>query len=295
MNDYVLCGGSTVDLTCEYLKERNIEWIGFHFSIDDKEFVDDMGVNLSSADFYQAMRDGGETKTWQLNSEDYCEFFRPFLSDGKDIVYVCLSSGLSGTYNSACLAADELTDEFPDRKIYVIDSLGASSGYGLLVDALADMRDNGATAEELYTEANNMRLNVHHWFFSTDLTFYIKGGRVSKTSGMVGTLLGICPLLNMNTEGKLIPRQKVRTKRKVIAEVVKKMEEHADGGLDYKGKCFISHSDCAEDAKTVRAMVKERFPNINGEIKIFNIGPTIGCHSGPGTVALFFFGDDRTI
>ena len=164
-----------------------------------------------------------------------------------------------------------------------------------MVDALADMRDNGATAEELYTEANNMRLNVHHWFFSTDLTFYIKGGRVSKTSGMVGTLLGICPLLNMNTEGKLIPRQKVRTKRKVIAEIVKKMEEHANGGLDYKGKCFISHSDCAEDAKTVRAMVKERFPNINGEIKIFNIGPTIGCHSGPGTVALFFFGDDRTI
>ena len=118
---------------------------------------------------------------------------------------------------------------------------------------------------------------------------------MSKTSGMVGTLLGICPLLNMNTEGKLVPRQKVRTKRKVITEIVKKMEKHANGGLDYKGKCFISHSDCAEDAKTVRAMVKERFPNINGEIKIFNIGPTIGCHSGPGTVALFFFGDDRTI
>lgn len=295
MNNYVLCAGSTVDLTCEYLKRRGIEWIGFHFSIDGKEFVDDMGRNLSSADFYQTMRDGGETKTWQLNSEDYCEFFRPFLMDGKDVVYVCLSSGLSGTYNSACLAADELSDEFPDRKVYVIDSLGASSGYGFLVDGLADMRDSGASAEELCNAANEMRLKVHHWFFSTDLTFYIKGGRVSKTSGMVGNLLGICPLLNMNAEGKLIPRQKVRTKRKVMTEIVKKMEEHADGGLEYSGKCFVAHSDCADDANTVAEMVKERFHKINGDVRIFNIGPTIGCHSGPGTVALFFLGDMRTI
>lgn len=295
MVNYVLCGGSTADLTCEHFKRREIELICFHYSIDEQEYVDDMGQSLSFSDFYQAMRDGGETRTWQLNSEDYSEFFRPYLAEGRDIVYVSLSSGLSGTYNSACLAAEELMQEFPDRHIWIIDSLGASSGYGMLLDDLADLRDAGASAEELYNYAMDNRLKIHHWFFSTDLTFYIKGGRISKTSGMVGTLLGICPLLNMNSEGKLIPRQKVRTKRKVMAEIVNKMAEHADGGEEYSGKCYVCHSDCYDDAKSLAETVAARFPNISGDVEIYDIGTTIGSHSGPGTVALFFHGDERTL
>ncbi len=147
--------------------------------------------------------------------------------------------------------------------------------------------------DELYAWAEANRLRLHHWFFSTDLTFYIKGGRVSKTSGMVGTLLGICPLLNMDNLGRLIPRAKIRSKKKVIEEIVRRMEEHADGGHEYSGKCYISQSACMEDARAVADLVEARFPRLNGKVEINWIGTTIGSHTGPGTVALFFWGDER--
>ena len=138
------------------------------------------------------------------------------------------------------------------------------------------------------------RLKLHHWFFSTDLTFYIKGGRISKTSGTIGGLLGICPLLNIDDKGKLIPRQKIRTKKKVIRAIVDKMEDFADNGLEYSGKCYISHSACMDDARAVADLVETRFPNLNGKAEIHSIGTTIGSHTGPGTVALFFWGITRT-
>ena len=142
-----------------------------------------------------------------------------------------------------------------------------------------------------WTEDN--RLHLHHWFFSTDLTFYIKGGRVSKTAGFVGSVLNICPLLNMDNLGRLIPRYKIRTKKKVIKTIVDKMEEHAQDGLNYSGKCYISQSACYEDAKEVAELVEKRFPKLNGKVEINDIGTTIGSHTGPGTVALFFWGDER--
>ena len=148
--------------------------------------------------------------------------------------------------------------------------------------------------DEVYAWAQENKLKLHHWFFSTDLTFFVKGGRVSKASGFVGTMLNICPLLNMDHEGHLIPRYKIRTKKKVIKAIVDKMEEHAQGGLDYSGKCFISQSDCYEDARAVADMVEERFPKLDGKVEINYVGTTIGSHTGPGTVALFFWGDERT-
>ncbi len=175
----------------------------------------------------------------------------------------------------------------------IVDSLGASSGYGLLMDRLADLRDEGKTLEEVYDWAVSHRLNVNHWFFSTDLTFYIKGGRISKTAGVVGGLLNICPLLDMNHLGQLIPRYKIRTKKKVIRAIVDKMEELADNGTDYNGKCYISQSACLEDAKAVAALVEARFPHLNGKVEINHIGTTIGSHTGPGTIALFFWGKER--
>ena len=145
------------------------------------------------------------------------------------------------------------------------------------------------TLEELEVWFAENRSKLHHWFFTTDLSTFIRGGRVSKTSGFVGTLLGICPLLNVDPEGRLTPREKVRSKRKVISRIVEKMEEHAADGLNYSGKCFISQSACREDAEAVAALIRERFPKLNGEILINNIGTTIGSHTGPGTVALFFW------
>ena len=163
------------------------------------------------------------------------------------------------------------------------------------MDRLADLRDDGMTIDELRDWAEANKLHLRHWFFSSDLTFFIKGGRVSKSAGTIGNLLNICPLLDVNSEGKLIPRFKIRGKRKVIREIVAKMEEDTDNGSNYVGKCFISQSACYEDARAVADLVEERFPNLNGKVVINNIGTTIGSHTGPGTVALFFWGSERTL
>lgn len=239
------------------------------------------------------MVDGADTKTSQINAGEFMNYFEPFLAEGKDIVHVTLSSGISGVYNSACIARDEMQEKYPDRKIYIVDSLTAASGYGLLMDRLADLRDAGMSAEELVSWAEEHKLNLHAWFFSSDLTFFVKGGRVSKTSGFVGNLLNICPLLNVGFEGKLVPRLKIRTKKKAIAAIVDKMTELAENGTDYDGKCYISNSACYEDAKAVADLVKERFPKLDGDIIINSIGTTIGSHTGPGTVALFYWGKKR--
>lgn len=201
--------------------------------------------------------------------------------------------GYPGVFGAANIARDELQEKYPDRKILLVDSLGASSGYGLLMDRLADLRDEGKSVDEVFAWAVEHRLELHHWFFSTDLTYYVKGGRISKASGWFGTMLKICPLLNMDDKGRLIPRFKIRGKKAVIREIVNKMEEFAVGGPTYSGKCYLSHSGCYEDARAVADLVEARFPKLNGRVEIYSVGTTIGSHTGPGTVALFFWGSRR--
>lgn len=293
MGNYVLSCCSTADLTSEHFYERNIKYICFHYEMDGVSYMDDLGKTIPFDKFYQAMVDGAETKTSQINAEEYEEYFDKFLKEGKDIIHLCLSSGISGSINSAMIAKSNLEEKYPDRKIYIVDSLAASSGFGLLMDKLADLRDEGMSIDELYNWAEENKLKLQHWFFSTDLTFFIKGGRVSKTSGIVGGILGICPLLNVDNKGKLIARYKVKGKKKVIKKIVERMEEFAQDGYDYSGKCYISQSACYEDAESVSKLIEEKFPKLNGKVKINNIGTTIGSHTGPGTVALFFWGDER--
>lgn len=295
MEDYIISCCSTADLSEEHFNSRGIRYICFHYELDGKSYPDDLGKSIPFDEFYRKMSEGAETKTSQVNGDEFIEFFEPFLQAGKDILHVTLSSGISGVYNSARLAAQELMEKYPERKIIIIDSLGASSGYGLIMDKAADLRDEGKSLQEAAEWLEENKLKLHHWFFSTDLTFYIKGGRISKTAGFVGSVLNICPLLNMNTEGKLIPREKIRTKRKVISAIVEKMKQHARDGLQYNGKCYISQSACYEDARRVADLVEEAFPNLNGKVEINNIGTTIGSHTGPGTVALFFWGDERGV
>ena len=293
MSNFVLSCCSTADLSREHFQARDIHYICFHYFLDGVSYADDLGQSMPFDKFYQAMVDGADTRTSQVNQDEYEQYFEAFLKEGKDVLHLALSSGISGSANSARLAQESLMERYPDRKLIVVDSLAASSGFGLLMDKLADLRDEGKTIDEVAAFAEKHRLNVHHWFFSSDLTFFVKGGRVSKTSGFIGNLLNICPLLNVSNEGKLIPRQKIRTKRKVISEIVKRMEEHAEGGLDYSGKCFISHSACLEDAQAVAALIESKFPKLNGKVLINSVGTTIGSHTGPGTVALFFWGDER--
>lgn len=293
MSQYVISCCSTADLTKEHFEERDISYICFHFELDGTPYMDDLGESIPFDEFYQKMADGAETKTSQVNADEFEEYFERFLKEGKDILHVCLSSGISGVINSAMIAKEELEKKYPDRRIFIVDSLGASSGYGLLMDKLADLKDQGKEIEEVYQWAEEHKLEVHHWFFSTDLTFFIRGGRISKTAGFVGGILGICPLLNMGEEGTLVPRQKIRTKRKVIRAIVDQMEANARDGLEYSGKCYISQSACEEDAKAVADLVEKRFPNLDGKVEINHVGTTIGSHTGPGTVALFFWGKSR--
>lgn len=293
MSDFVISCCSTADLSKEYLDSRNIKYACFHYWLDDVEHSDDMFESVSEDEFYGAMLNGSTTKTSQINADEFEQYFRPFLEKGQDIIHVTLSSGISGVCNSAMIAKSMLEDDFPDRKIYIVDSLAASTGYGLLMSRLADMRDEGASIDEIYEWVENNKLNMHHWFFSTDLTFFIRGGRVTKTEGFVGNLLNICPLLNVDFVGKLIPRYKIRTKKKVIAATVEQMLAHADGGQDYDKECFVSSAYAHEDALAVIDLVEKTFPNLKGKVKEFKIGSTIGAHTGPGTVALFFWGDKR--
>ena len=293
MSDFILSCCSTADLSKEHFEQRNISYTCFHYYLDGTEYADDLGQTMSFEDFYQKMADGADTKTSQINAGEFMDYFRGFLEDGKDILHLTLSSGISGVINSANNAAEELREEFPDRKIYIVDSLAASSGYGLLMDKLADLRDEGRTIDEIYEWVEENKLHLNHWFFSTDLSFYVKGGRISKASGWFGTALDICPLLNVDSNGKLIPRTKCRGKKKVIREIVKRMYENAADGTDYKGKCYMSHSNCYEDARLVADYIEKNFPMLKGKVVINNIGTTIGSHTGPGTVALFFWGNKR--
>ena len=293
MKQFILTCCSTADMTKEFFDKREIPYICFHFHIGEKEYSDDLGQTIPFGTFYQMIRDGAQPTTSQVNVGEFEAFWEPFLKEGKDILHISLSSGLSGSYNSACTARDDLKAKYPDRKILVADSRGASSGYGLLVDSVADLRDQGMDIEAAYQWTLDNRLKVHHWFFSTDLTSYRRGGRISGTEAMLGTMLGICPLLNMDAPGHLIPRKKIRTKRRVIEELVKMMEQHVQDGKNYSGKCFMCHSDCIDEANKVRDLIEEKWPQLKGKIVINSIGTVIGSHTGPGTVALFFFGDER--
>ena len=289
---YIISTCTTADMTKEMFEKLDVRYIGFHFIVDGRSYTDDLYTEMSAKEFYGHIRAGADTSTSQVSVGEYVDYFRELLLEGQDILHACLSSGISNTVQSARAAADMLKSEFPDRKIYIVDSLCASSGAGLFITLLSQKRAEGMDIDSLYQWALDNQQLVQHWFCSTDLTYYIKGGRVSKVSGVIGGIFEICPLLCVSPEGKLKPISKIRTKKKVLNALVDKMEEHAEDGTKYNGLCYISHSDCIEDAEFVRDLVLSRFKNVK-DIPIFDIGTTIGCHTGIGTVALFFTGDER--
>ena len=286
-SSFVLSCCSTADLTAEHFKERDIKYVCFHFTIDGKDYPDDLGVSYPFKQFYDDMAKGAITKTSQVSVGEYIAYFEEFLKAGKDVLHLALSSGISGTLNSATIARDQLLEKYPERKLYVVDSLAASAGYGLLMNKLADLRDEGMGIDDLYAWV------IEHRFFVTDLTYLIRGGRVSKAAGFIGGALNICPLLNVDYQGRLINRSKHRGVNAVMKAQVAKMEELAQDGLDYSGDCYISNSDCYDKARAVADLIEEKFHNLKGKVKIVSIGTTIGSHTGPGTVALFFWGSKR--
>ena len=293
MSDYLLSCTSTADISKEHFEQRNISYIRFHFNLNGVDYEDDLGQSIPFHEFYERMAKGEMTKTSQPAIGDYEAYFRALAKKDKKIVHISLSSGLSGDFNAATLAANQLMEEDKELRIVVLDSLAASSGYGLLVDSAADQRDAGLSMDELIAWVEENKLRVHHWFFSTDLKYYVRGGRVSAASGFVGNLLHICPLLNVSNEGKLVVRAKVHGIKKVEKEIVERMKANADDGDEYSGKVYISNSDCMNFVEPVVEGIEAAFPKTKGKILVNSIGTTIGAHTGPGTVALFFFGKKR--
>ena len=293
MSKYILSCCSTADMPKEFYEEKDVKYLCFHFTMDGKSYMDDLGKSMPIEEFFERMKNGAMPTTSQVNEDEYREFFKPYLEEGFDILHICLSGGISGTVNSLKIAVDELSEEYPERKILFIDSLLASMGFGLFVDMLADKKNAGSGIDELYDYAMTLRANVNAYFFSTDLSSYLRGGRISKTAFTVGKILNICPLMYMDEEGRLIPIEKVRTKKKVMERIVEKMQENAVSGDNYSGKCFVSHSACYEDARKVADMIEERFPKLEEKVKINTIGTVIGAHTGVGTVAVFFVGNGR--
>ena len=295
MSEYIVSCCSTADLSKEHLDRMGVPYASFSYFIDGKEYEDDLFETLSPDDFYRQIDEGAQPTTTQVAPDTYERLWEKYLKEGKDILHLALSSGISGTYQSAVIAKNTLASKYPQRKIDVVDSLVASSGFGLLAAEVKERADRGISLEDNVKWINENKTKLHHWFFSTDLTSYIRGGRISKVSGFFGTKLSICPLMNVNVEGKLIPREKIRTKKKVIQRTFEKMKEHAQNGADYTGKVYISNSNCYEDALELADLIRGYFKSLKEDVTINNIGPVIGSHTGPGTVALFFWGDERTI
>ncbi len=291
MSDYVITCCSTVDLSDELLKERNIPYASFTFTADGKTYSDDYGKSYPIDKFYKDIANGMQPVTSQVNVEDYTSLFEPILKQGKDVLHLTLSSGISGTYNSANTAASLLNDKY-ENKVHVVDSLCASAGYGLIVIMVKDNQEKGMSLEDNLKWIDENKTKVIHWFFSTDLSSFIRGGRISKTAGFFAGALQICPLMCVSETGKLEVLEKIRTKKKSEKTVVEKMM--AEVGPDYDGYVFISNSACFDDAKAVADMIKESFKNVK-EVNIFNIGTVIGTHTGPGTVATFYFGNKRAV
>ncbi len=290
MRDYVIFTDSCADIDPKMMQELGVEILPLTFTLDRKTYANwPDGREMSFKEFYAKLREGLVSSTSQINVTEFIEAFRPVLKAGKDILYLGFSSGLSGTVQSGTIAAEELAPEFPDAKILVVDTLAASLGQGLLVWYAVQMKKKGTPVAEVADWVEKHKLNQVHWFTVDDLNFLKRGGRVSSTAALFGTMLNIKPVLHVDDTGHLIPMEKVRGRKQSLDALVSHMEKSAIE--PEKQMVFISHGDCLEEAEYVRDEIKRRLGV--KDFYINYVGPVIGSHSGPGTMALFYMGTER--
>lgn len=290
MQDYVIITDSTTDLSPELVRQLELEIIPLQFVMEDHTYLNyPDGRELSEKKFYELLRNQKVATTVQVNASRFLECFEPFLKQGKDILYIAFSSGLSGTYGSAVMAQEELKVKYPDNQVYVSDSLSASMGEGLLAYYAVMEKRKGKSVKEVYKWVEKNKLHLCHWFTVDDLNHLKRGGRVSSATALLGTMLGIKPVLHVDDEGHLINVSKVRGRRQSLQAMVDKMKQTCVNPEEQV--IFISHGDCIEDAETLAEMVRSTLKV--KDIVIHYIGPVIGAHSGPGTVAVFFLGTHR--
>jgi DegV family protein with EDD domain len=288
MNDYQITSDSTVDLGRARMEELGVPYVRLVYIRDGVEKQDGM-TDQCALEIYDNMRNGVVYKSAQANPEDFMAFWTPILESGRDILYIGFSSGLSGTVNSAFLARAELGPKYPERKIYIVDSLCASGGEGLLLEKAVEKKNAGATIDECRDYAEALKLRVNHWYTVAELSYLRRGGRVSATSAIVADILNIKPVMDMNDQGKLIPRERVKGRK----AAVRRMFEHLSTRADMKENRYfrITHADCMDDALSLKQMLQERFEGI--PVHISMVGAVIGSHCGPGTLALYFIGEPR--
>lgn len=290
MKNYVIVTETTSDISDKMAKDLGVTMIPMDLELEGKSYThyaDEREISIES--FYDVLRKGGKSVTSLINTDTFLSTFRPILEEGNDILYIAFSSGLSGTYNSSLIARDELLEEYPDAKIICVDTKAASAGEGLMVYSAVKKKEEGLTIDELNEWMENNILKLCHWFTVDDLNHLKRGGRVSAISATIGTALNIKPILHVDDEGHLIPMEKVRGRKKSLVALYEHMEETVVNPKEQVA--FISHGDALEDAEFLANMIKEKLQV--KEVVISKIGPVIGTHSGPGTIALFFFGTSR--
>ena len=290
MSDYVIMTDSCCDLTDQMARDLELEVLPLTMHMDGQDYPNDLaGTAISNQEFYKRIRAGKLATTSAVNVGQFQDAMRRVLESGRDIVCVCFSSALSTTYQSAVIAAEDLRAEFPEAEIHVVDSLSASLGQGLLLYLAVEQKRKGLTAAELAKWVEDNRLTVCHWFTVDDLNFLKRGGRVSATTALLGTMLSIKPIMHTSDEGKLVPVSKARGRKAAIAALLDKIE--ALGIHPEKQTMFICHADCEEDAKAVAQTIQDRFGTPT--VHINYIGPVIGSHTGPNTMGIFFVGTQR--
>lgn len=290
MKDFLIYTDSCADFSAEKVEELGLDILPLKFTVDGTEYANwPDGREMGFKEFYAKLRAGGKSSTSQVNTTEFIDKFRPLLSEGKDILYLGFSSGLSGTVGSAMVAAEELNAEFSDARLVVVDTLAASLGQGLLIWHACQLKKQGKTIDETAKWVEDNKLNLAHWFTVDDLNFLKRGGRVSGAAALFGTMLNIKPVLHVDNDGHLIAMEKVRGRKQSLVALVDHMEKTALNPGEQT--IFISHGDCLEEAEQVAQMVRDRFGT--KDIYINFVGPVIGSHSGPGTMALFWLGTER--
>lgn len=289
MNDYVITTDNNADLPEEFYRNHQVGCTYLSYTLEGKEYT--QSNFLPVEEFYRKMREGSMPTTSQVNPQRARALFEPYLRDGRDILHIAFSSGLSGTFNSCRIAAEELMQEYPERKILVLDSLSASLGQGLLVYLAQQRKENGSNIDEVAEWVETHKKNIVHLFTVDDLNHLYRGGRVSRTTAILGGMLNIKPILHVDNEGKLIPIGKVRGRKKSLLELSELMDQKIGS---YRQSCdtiFISHGDCREEAEFLATKIKQKYKITT--VLLNDVGAVIGAHSGPGTMALFFVGDVR--
>ena len=292
LTDYILSCESTVDLPYDYVNGRGLPVLFYSYMVDGVEYPDDMMRDPEALPrFYRFLSEGKLPTTSQINEPAYEDFFEEQLKKG-DLLHIFFGSGMTASIRNARQAAEIMKEKYPQRRLIVVDSTCSCCGYGLLVDMAADLRDGGMSMEDLEAWLLANRRRVNHQFYSTDLKYFRRSGRVSGPAAMIGTMLNLCPLMRLDDGGRIVAYDKVRGKRNALRATIDAMEAHAQDGADYSGKCFIGHSNCPEDAALAKEEILARFPHV-ADVRVYNIGTIIASHCGPGTLSVYFMGDER--